>query len=161
MRLKYPSTRAVQLLKTHAIEFEPYQYHYRSEKNVGKDAAAALNVSESEVLKTLVFISQAGPLLVLIDAAHRVGRHKLSKVIGEHERVGDCAARDAERYTGYKVGGISPFGTRRSMPIYLDSAASILPRVYVNGGSHGFMVSIRVSDLIKVLNPIIADLRSQ
>jgi Cys-tRNA(Pro) deacylase len=78
-----------------------------------------------------------------------LGPHKLSKVVGERARVHECSERDAERYTGYKVGGISPFGTRRSMPVYLDSAASALERLYVNGGSHGFMLSIRVSDLVE------------
>lgn len=157
----FPSTRAIQLLRSNGIEFTPHHYRYLSDGNVAKDAAAALNVSESEIYKTLVFWRETGPLLVLIDAAHRVGQHKLSNVLGERGRVCECSVRDAERYTGYKVGGISPFGTRRSMPAYLDSAALEMKRVYVNGGSHGFMLSIGVCDLIKLLKPVIADLRSE
>lgn len=159
-KASYPSTRAVHFLNEHGIEFEPKLYRYLGAGKVAKDAAAALGVTESEVFKTLVFIAEANPLLVLVDAAHRVGPHKLTNVVGGRARVNECSERDAERYTGYKVGGISPFGTRRSMPIFLDSAASALERIYVNGGSHGFMLSIRVSDLIKVLRPVIADLRS-
>jgi Cys-tRNA(Pro) deacylase len=160
LKHSFPSTRAVQLLRKHDVRFERYLYQYNGLGNVAKDAAAALGVAETEVFKTLVFTAEANPLLVLIDAAHRVGPHKLTNVVGQRARVNECSERDAERYTGYKVGGISPFGTRRSMPIYLDSAASAFERIYVNGGSHGFMLSIRVSDLIEVLTPVIADLRS-
>jgi len=157
----YPSTRAIQVLRAQQIEFTPRCYRYIGERNVAQEAAASLGVPDSEVFKTLVFGGGPSPVLVLIDAAHRVGQHKLSTVIGSSYRVSECSACVAERYTGYKVGGISPFGTRRSMPVYLDSAVTAIERVYVNGGSRGFMLLIRVADLIKVLKPIIADLRSE
>jgi Cys-tRNA(Pro) deacylase len=162
IRLKnsFPSTRAIHFLRQHEVKFNTYLYHYTSSGNVAKDAATALGVSESEVFKTLVFINGASPLLVLIDAGHRAGLHQLSRIIGGGARVVECSPRDAERYTGYKVGGISPFGTRRSMPVYLDSSALDLQQIYVNGGSHGFMVSLFPSEFIRVLNPVIGEFRT-
>jgi prolyl-tRNA editing enzyme YbaK/EbsC (Cys-tRNA(Pro) deacylase) len=78
----YPSTRAVHFLDEHEIGFNPYSYRYVAGGNIAKDAAAALGVSELEIFKTLVFTSEAGPLLVLIDAAHRVGAAQTFKSRG-------------------------------------------------------------------------------
>lgn len=161
MAKTFPSTQAVHLLRANNIVFDGYHYRFESKGQIGKHAAASLGVPESEVYKTLVFESANGPILILVDSSHQVALHKLSKAIGLRKRVMESSYRDAERYTGYKVGGISPFGTRRRMPVYLDSTALELERIYVNGGSHGFMILVQVSDLIKLLKPVIADLRSE
>jgi Cys-tRNA(Pro) deacylase len=148
----FPSTRAVHLLRKHGIEFQAHLYRYAGLGNVAKDAAAALGIGELEVFKTLVFVAGSRPFLVLVDARYRVQLRELSKTVGESD-IAECSPRDAERYTGYKVGAISPFGSRRPMPICLDSAALCLDRIYVSGGSHGFMISLSVADLLIVLDP--------
>ena len=159
MSRSFPLTRAVHFLREHAVEFGVHLYRYSGAASIAKEAAAALSASESEVFKTLVFQNQSTPLLVIIDAGHRVSIRKLSLVLGERSRVTECSPRDAERYTGYRVGGISPFATRRAMPVYLDSAALGLPRIYLNGGSHGFMISLSPQDLVRIITPVVADLR--
>src|SRR2546423_14821968 len=113
MRGNFPSTRAVHFLKQRGVEFAGHIYRYTGVGGVAKEAAAALGLSEADVFKTLVFQTTHEPLLVVVDAGHRVSMHKLSNAVGKREKVVECSARDAERYTGYRVGGISPFGTRR------------------------------------------------
>lgn len=151
----FPSTPAVHFLRKHEVAFEGHLYRYLGLGNVAKDAAAALRIRDSEVFKTLVFSVGSRPMLVLVSAKDRVSSRALGKVIGDGREINECSQRDAERYSGYEVGAISPFGTRRPLPIYLDSAAMDLDRIFVNGGSHGFLVSVSPADLVRVLKPII------
>ena len=150
-------TNAVRFLREHGVAFEGHLYAYTGEGPVANEAARAIGVPEDAVYKTLVFESPRGPILVLMDAAHRVAPGKISRLAGWTEKIHECAVRDAERHTGYQVGGISPFGTRKPLPVFLDARASDHQRIYVNGGKRGFLVSLAVADLVRLLAPVIGD----
>ncbi|MBW2490786.1 MAG: aminoacyl-tRNA deacylase [Deltaproteobacteria bacterium] len=146
----YPVTQAVRALKTGKIHFIPHLYPY--EKHGGThQAASILNVPEREVIKTLVMEADShGQMLVLMHGDREVSTKKLARELGV-KRVNPCDPISAEKHTGYKVGGISPFGTRKSLMVYVESSIMILGRIFVNGGKRGFMVEIDPCDLEKVL----------
>jgi Cys-tRNA(Pro) deacylase len=151
----YPVTRAVHALRAAKIPFEPLLYRYEGPGSVAKDAAGALGLSEAEVFKTLVFLAGRDPVLVLANAAQRVSTRKVGRALGVD--VTDCDPRDAERYTGYQVGGISPLGTKRAVPVLLDRSAEGLDTLCVNAGSHGFLVRVKVADLVRLLKARVGD----
>lgn len=160
MTKRFPLTPAVHFLRKHGLAFDSYLYTYTGLGNVAKDAAAAIGISESELFKTLVFVAGADPLLVLVAAKDRASPRAVSRAIVGHPNVSECSVMDAERYSGYKVGAISPFGTRRQLPVYLDSEALNFERIYVSGGSHGFLVSVPVNGLLSVLNAVTGEFRT-
>lgn len=146
----YPVTQAVRSLRTGKIDFVPHLYRY--EKHGGThQAASALDVSEHEVIKTLVMeVDSRGKLLVLMHGDREVSTKKLVRILGA-KRVAPCDPISAEKCTGYKVGGISPFGTRKTLPVCVESSIMMLDRIFVNGGKQGFMVEIDPDDLQTVL----------
>ena len=158
MKEKFPTTRAVIFLREHHVAFEPHVFIYRGQGDIARSAAHELGLPENLVFKTLVFQSEGKPLIAVIDAAHRVSLSKLTDAVGAHRRVEECSVRDAERYTGYVVGGISPFGTKRAMPVFLDAPAMALDRLYINAGSRGFVVAIAPKDLVDSLGATTVDL---
>lgn len=160
LKSNYPVTRGVRFLRQQGVVFEAHVYPYLGPGQVAKDAATALSVPESEVFKTLVFQSGNHPLLAVVDAAHRVSLRNLSALVGADEPVVECSNRDAERFTGYQVGGISPFGTRRRLPVYLDAAALRLKKMFVNGGSRGFLVSLTPEDFVKAVGALVGEFRT-
>lgn len=151
----YPVTRAVHVLRAARIAFEPLLYRYEGPGNVAVDAATALGVPEAQVFKTLVFLANREPVLVLVNATQRVSTRKVGRALDAD--VTDCEPRDAERHTGYKVGGISPLGTKRAMPVLLDQSASAHDTLCVNAGSHGFLARVKVDDLVRVLKARVGD----
>ena len=158
MKEKFPVTRAVHFLKQQGIVFEGHLYRYEGRSNVAQTAAAALGIPEEQVYKTLVFQSEGKPLLILVDAAHTVAPGKLTAALGAKRKVEPCEPRDAERFTGYQVGGISPFGTRTPLPVFIDECALRHEIIYVNGGSHGFMIALNPNELVRVLKATTADI---
>ncbi len=146
----YPVTAAVRALRAGKIDFIPHLYPYE-EHGGTHQAASALNVTEYEVIKTLVMeIDSRRPLLVLMHGDREVSTKRLARELGV-KRVSPCDSISAEKCTGYKVGGISPFGTKKSLPVYVESSIMMLGRIFVNGGKQGFMVEIDPCDLEKVL----------
>jgi Cys-tRNA(Pro) deacylase len=146
----YPVTRAVRSLRIGKIDFIPHLYPYE-EHGGTHQAASILNVSEHEVIKTLVMeVDSCHQLLVLMHGDCEVSTKQLARELGV-KRVSPCDRISAEKYTGYKVGGISPFGTRKSLPVCVESSIMMLNRIFVNGGKQGFMVEIDPCDLEKVL----------
>ena len=151
-----PSTPAVLALRAHGVAFTPHVYRY--EPHGGTAASArALGVDEHSVVKTLVMeTSEGSPLLVLMHGDREVSTRQLARAIGA-KHVAPCAPDVASRHSGYLVGGTSPFGTRKLMPIYMERSILELPAIYVNGGARGFLVRVSPHDVVRVLSPTLVD----
>ena len=145
-------TPATQFLKQHRVPFSPHLY--ADEEHGGTTVAAReLNVDEHAVIKTLIFEDEGKkPLIVLMHGDCKVSAKELARQIGA-KHVEPCKPDVANRHSGYLVGGTSPFGTRKTMPIYLEQTILDLPLIYINGGRRGFLVGIHPHDLLRVLSP--------
>lgn len=138
---KSPSTNATRLLRASGVDFTEHLYRYE-EKGGTRVSARELGVDEHAVIKTLVMEDDAKrPLVVLMHGDREVSTKGLARVIGA-KVVTPCKPDVADRHSGYQVGGTSPFGTRKEMPVYVERTVLALPRVYVNGGSRGFLVGL-------------------
>ncbi len=146
MAVDYPITRGVRFLREMKIDFEPFLYLYQEHGGTAH-AAHQLHVPEHCVIKSLVM--EAGPrkpLMVLMHGDREVSQKELARVLGV-KQVTPCTADDVMRLTGYLVGGVSPFGTRLPLPLYVERTIFDLPRVLVNGGKRGFLVAVDPHDL--------------
>ena len=153
---KAPSTPAVRMLREHGVQFTEHPYRYE-EKGGTAVSARELGVDEHAVVKTLVMEDDAGaPLVVLMHGDREVSTKALARQIGSRS-VEICRPDLANRHSGYLVGGTSPFGTRKKMPVYVERSILALERVYINGGSRGFLVGISPADLSRVLAPTPVD----
>jgi len=137
----YPITQGVRFLRSQKIEFVPREYDYQEHGGTAR-ASLLLGVPEEIVVKTLVMETNAGePLVVLMHGNREVSTKQLARVLGA-KSVAPCDVYRTERLTGYSVGGISPFGTRQKMPVYIEKSILDLPRIYINGGKRGFLVEL-------------------
>jgi len=153
---KSPSTPAVRLLRAQEVPYTEHPYRYLEHGGTAV-SARELGVDEHAVVKTLVMEDDAGkPLIVLMHGDRQVSTKELARQIGART-VAPCAAEVAERHTGYRVGGTSPFATRKALPVYVERSILDLGRLYINGGSRGFLVSMVPADLWRVLNPTPVD----
>ena len=144
----YPVTPAVRSLRVGGIDFIPHLYRYE-EHGGTHQAASILNVPEHEVIKTLVMeVDSRWKLLVLMHGDREVSTKQLARELGV-KRVSPCDQMSAEKYTGYKVGGISPFGTKETLMVCVESSIMMLDKIFINGGKQGFMVEIDSRDLEK------------
>ena len=149
---KIPATPALHALKGAGVAFVPRIYDYVAHGGTG-EAARQLGLDEHQVVKTLIMQDENGdPLVVLMHGDKEVSTKNLARQLGR-KTVEPCAERDAQRYTGYQVGGISPFGTRRAMPVFVEKGILELERLCINGGKRGLLVEISPQALIKLLNP--------
>jgi Cys-tRNA(Pro) deacylase len=138
-KVSYPITPAVRLLREKKISFRPHLYAYQ-EHGGTSHAASALNLPEHAVIKTIVMETDGGkPLIVLMHGDREVSGKQLARTL-KVKSVSPCEVANAERLTGYKVGGISPFGTHTPMPVYVEETVLDLPAIYLNGGKRGFLV---------------------
>jgi len=147
---------AIRALRAAGVAFVPHLYPY--EPRGGTQASSqALGVPEHSVVKTLIFETERGdPLCILMHGDHEVSVKQLARVIGT-KSVAPCAPEVADRHSGYQVGGTSPFGLRRAMPIYMQSTILDLPRIYINGGARGFLVELDPRDAQRVLAAVLVD----
>jgi Cys-tRNA(Pro) deacylase len=146
----YPKTNAIRCLLEHGIEFEPCFYKYE-ERGGTRVSSRELGVDEHVVVKTLVMETDAKePLIVLMHGDCEVSTKQLARVLNV-KSVSPCEPKVAQRHSGYRVGGTSPFGTKRRMPVYCEAGILELERIYINGGARGFLVGIDPRDLSKVL----------
>lgn len=130
-------TQATQLLKAHKVAFTEHPYEYL-EHGGAMHSAEVLGLDPFTVVKTLVMQDQdAKPLLVLMHGNRKVSTKNLARQIGA-KSVEPCTPEVANRHSGYLVGGTSPFGTRRTMPVYIEETILALPRIAINGGRRGF-----------------------
>jgi Cys-tRNA(Pro) deacylase len=134
-------TPATQWLKAHGVVFTEHPYAYL-EHGGTEHSAASLGLDEHMVVKTLVMQDQdARPLIVLMHGDCKVSTKNLARQIGA-KTVEPCKPEVASRHSGYLVGGTSPFGTRREMPVYVEESILALPRIVLNGGRRGYLVGI-------------------
>ena len=148
--MKYPMTQAVRLLRDRNIAFEPHLYVYE-DRGGTKRSAEELQVDEHSVIKTLVMETDSrDPLIVLMHGDREVSTKELARVLGV-KTVSPCDPTVAQKHTGYIVGGTSPLGTRKALPIYAEETVFDLPLIYINGGKRGFLVSLDPKDLHRAL----------
>ena len=144
-------TPATQLLRRHGIEFGEHRYDYVAHGG-SAESARQLGVDEHEVVKTLVMQdSSARPLIVLMHGDRRVSTKRLAREIGR-TGIEPCDPRTAQRHSGYLVGGTSPFGLRKPMPVFVEASVLGLARIYINGGRRGYLVSIDPRVLVERLD---------
>jgi Cys-tRNA(Pro) deacylase len=149
---KAPVTAAVRMLREQGVDFEPHLYSYVDSGGTAH-AARVLGVPEHAVIKTLVMQDDAGqPLLVLMHGDRQTSTRTLARQLGARS-VRACSPEAARKHTGYVVGGISPFGTRRPLPVYVEQSIFGLERIYVNGGKRGLLVSFAPAELRRLLSP--------
>ena len=148
-------TPATVFLKANKVAFTGHEYEY-VERGGTEVSAASLGVPEHEVVKTLVMQDEdAKPLIVLTHGDMKVSTKNLARQAGR-KRIEPCKPEVAQRHSGYQIGGTSPFGTKKKMPIYLERSVLNLPKIYINGGRRGFLVCIASKDLA-ILNPQLVD----
>ncbi len=151
-RHKTPVTPAVRVLRGARVPFQEHPYAYE-EKGGTAVFARETGVEENSVIKTLVMEDEtAKPMIVLMHGDLEVSTKALARQIG-CKSVKPCDPATANRHSGYKVGGTSPFGTRKPMPVYCEKTIMDLPLIYINGGSRGFSLSLTPGDMAQVLTP--------
>jgi Cys-tRNA(Pro) deacylase len=156
MATDYPVTMAIRVLRQHQVQFTPHLYVWEPR---GGTAASAhhLGVDEHAVIKTLIFEDETRkPLCILMHGDREVSAKNLARQLG-HRSVAPCAPEIADRHSGYQVGGTSPFGLKRAMPVYCEKSIGGLPLIYINGGARGFLVGIAPQELLRVLTPTLVE----
>jgi Cys-tRNA(Pro) deacylase len=149
-------TTAIRALRLAGVAFTEHEYAYE-ERGGTRVSARALGVAEHHVVKTLVMEDERRePLLVLMHGDREVSTRALARQLGR-KAIAPCSPDTARRHTGYLVGGTSPFGTRRPLPVCLERSILDLDRVYINGGRRGLLVALAPADLVRVLSPILVD----
>jgi Cys-tRNA(Pro) deacylase len=149
-------TPGTQYLREHKVPYSEHVYEY-VEHGGTSESARQLKVDEHSVVKTLVMQDDAGePLIVLMHGDCTVSTKNLARQIGR-KRIEPCRPDVAQRFTGYLVGGTSPFGTRRKMPVYVERSVLDLARIYINGGRRGYLVGIAPAVLSEVLGAVAVD----
>ncbi len=151
-----PETPATAFLRLHHIAHSSHLYEYE-EHGGTRVSARELNVDEHAVVKTLVMEDEAGkPLIVLMHGDRKVSTKNLARQIGA-KSVSPSKPEVAQRHTGYMVGGTSPFGTKKKLPVYIEKTILDLPLIYINGGRRGYLVGVHPHDILRVLQPKIVE----
>lgn len=151
---KSPVTPAIRVLRASGITFTDHLYTYE-EKGGTAVSARELGVDEHCVIKTLIMEDDARqPFVVLMHGDRQVSTRELARQMGARS-VSPCTPETAQKHTGYLVGGTSPFGTRRSMPVYLEETILELPKIYLNGGKRGYLVGMDPRELVRLLKPVL------
>ena len=143
-------TPATQWLRERALPFSEHVYDYVDHGGTA-ESARQLGVAEHEVVKTLVMQDECGqPLLVLMHGDRQVSTKNLARAIGV-KTIEPCKPEAAQRHSGYLVGGTSPFGLRKVLPVYVEDSVLRLPRILINGGQRGFLIGIDSALLVDAL----------
>jgi Cys-tRNA(Pro) deacylase len=151
-----PSTAALLALRAAKVTFEPRLYKY-AEKGGTRASAEALGIDEHAVIKTIVLeTGDKKPLICLMHGDRQISTKQLARVLGE-KMVQPCDPTVAQRHTGYFVGGTSPFGTRKPLPVYVERTILDLPDIYINGGARGLLVKIAPGVLTDILGAVPID----
>jgi Cys-tRNA(Pro) deacylase len=152
-KTRHPITPAIRFLREKQVDFHFFNYTYSDRGGAGQ-AARELNIPAHRVVKTVVMETEnQSPLLVLMHGDQAVSTRKLARAIGT-KKVLPVRADNALKCTGYQVGGISPFGTRQDLPVYVQATIFELETIYINGGKRGFIVAVDPSVLVQTLSAI-------
>jgi len=151
-----PETPATRFLRQHKTAFTPHLYAYE-EHGGTRVSSRELNVDEHAVVKTLVMEDESRqPLLVLMHGDRKVSTKELARQTGR-KYISPCEPPVAQRHTGYLVGGTSPFGTRKTLPVFMERSIVELPIIYINGGKRGFLVGVKPDEILRLLQPGLVD----
>jgi Cys-tRNA(Pro) deacylase len=148
-------TPATAFLKASKVPFSEHTYEY-VEHGGTEVPAKALGVPEHQIVKTLVMEDEARkPLVVLMHGDRKVSTKNLARQAGR-KSVEPCKPEVAQRHTGYQVGGTSPFGMKKPLPVYVERSILELPEIYINGGRRGLLLRMHTAELSRVLgvNPV-------
>lgn len=149
--IDYPVTPAIRFLRQKKVEFVPYLYDYVEKGGTG-ESARQLGVDEHAVVKTLIFeTNEKKPLIVLMHGDRQVSAKNLSRHL-RVKSVEPATPERASKWTGYLVGGTSPFGTRMAIPVYVEKTIFDLEKIFINGGKRGFLIEIDPGVLREILN---------
>lgn len=151
-----PETPATHFLRQHGIAHSNHLYAY--EEHGGTSVSAReLNVDEHAVVKTLVMEDEnRKPLIVLMHGDCKVSTKELARQSGR-KKIEPCQPEVANRHTGFLIGGTSPFGTKKTMPVFIEKSILDLPLIYINGGRRGFLVGVHPHDLLRALSPTVVE----
>ena len=150
---KIPSSPAILALKAQSAVFTLHSYKYE-EKGGTRVSARELGVDEHCVVKTLIMEDEnAKPLIILMHGDKEVSTKALARIIGMKSIV-PCRPEIAAKHTGYKVGGTSPFGTRKTLPVYMENTILALPVIFINAGSRGLLAQMVPAEVVRILNPV-------
>jgi len=150
---KTPVTPAVRQLRAEKVAFTDHLYAYE-EKGGTAVSARELGLDEHCVIKTLIMEDETKkPLVVLMHGDLQVSTKELARVCGV-KQIAPCTPETAHRHSGYLVGGTSPFGTHRPMPVYMEETIAGLEKIYINGGKRGYLVGMAPAELVRVLKPV-------
>ena len=143
-------TPAVRFLRQKKVEFTEHPYQY-VERGGTSTFAKQYHVDEHVVIKTLIMEDEAGrPVIVLMHGDKEVSTKELARILGV-KKVGPSA--NPQKHSGYMIGGTSPFGTRKAMPVYMEESILDLPKIYINGGRRGYLIAMDPHDIVKTLAP--------
>ena len=149
-------TPATVFLTAHKVVYTEHEYEYL-EHGGTEVSASSLGVPERSIVKTLVMQDEAAkPLIVLMHGDRKVSTKNLARQAGR-KRIEPCKPEAAQRHSGYQVGGTSPFGTKKRMPIYMERSILDLPLIYINGGRRGFLIRIAPGEILRTLAPRLVD----
>ena len=148
---KPSETPATSMLKQHGVQYTEHVYAYVEHGGTGV-SSSSLGFDEHHIVKTLIFENdKRQPLCVLMHGDRKVSTKELARQIGA-KRVAPCTPDDAHRHSGYQVGGCSPFGLRKAMPVYMEKSILEIERIFINGGKRGFLVGISPQEVMRVAN---------
>lgn len=146
----------MRVLREFGVDFTPHSYKYEPQGGTAA-SAAALGVPEHHIVKTLIMEDETrAPLIVLMHGDKQVSTKNLARTIGA-KTIAPCKPEVADKHSGYQIGGTSPFGTRRAMPVYVERGIALLPRIWINGGRRGFLIELDPRELVRVLAPTLVD----
>lgn len=153
---KIPSSPAIRVLNAQSAVFTLRMYKYE-ERGGTKVSARELGVDEHCVIKTLIMEDEnANPLIILMHGDKEVSTKALARVIGTKSIV-PCRPEVAQKHSGYKVGGTSPFGTRKTLPVYMEKTIADLQKIFINAGSQGLLAQMAPSEIVRILNPVMVN----
>ena len=156
---KTPVTAAIRMLRQHKAVFSDHLYAYE-EKGGTAVSARELGVDEHAVIKTLVMEDETKrPLIVLMHGDREVSTKNLARHIGV-KTISPCVPDIANKHSGYMVGGTSPFGTRKAMPVYMQASIAALEKIYLNGGKRGYLVGLAPQTVIDILKPELVEVEA-
>ena len=154
-------TPATKLLKANKIDFSIHEYeHDANAKSFGLEAAEKLNLRVEEVFKTLLVTDEKNYFVAILPVHHQLNLKKVAQAVGA-KKLKMSDPKDAERLTGYLVGGISPVGQKKRLKTVIDQSAVQLEKIYVSGGKRGLDIGLKPQDLAKVLSATFADVLDQ
>ncbi len=151
MAKKQAVTAAIRLLRQHDIAFTEHRFNYEEGSSAVAQSARALGMDEHEIIKTLIMEDDhESPLIVLMHGDRQVSTKRLARFLGV-KSISPCNSITACRHSGYLIGGTSPLGVRRAMPVFIESSILELSRIYINGGRRGLLLAMDPRDLCRIV----------